>query len=304
MKRHSFEDYMLAVRSWSFPASVMPVIVTVCYMFWKQYEINWLVAVLCLGFMVLFHAAGNVWDDYFDNKKRGKTEETGVPALTLAACLMLVATALGILVCALAGWQLIWLGLAGILLALVYPWCKYHVLGDLNVFLTLGVLPVMGTTLAAGGWFDSQLFFVFDSWREAFAVILQEVLLFAVPLGLITVAIIHSDNTRDIAVDRIAGIHTLPTLVGHKASVVIYICEIIIPYIWIGVLSIIGILPMLTVFIFLTMPFACGLCYNMRKSLKLGTRRIKTLDAATARIQLFFSLALSLSMIISRFIAL
>lgn len=298
MRKHTIKEYLLAVRPWSFPASAMPVVVTVSYMVWMKYPINWLVAMLALATMVLFQAAGNVWDDYFDFKKKVDTKESyGVFTLTrgifepkefiwLALILMTLAAVCGIAVCALAGWQLLWFGLAGIVLTLVYPWCKYHVLGDLNIFITYAVLPISGILLALSNIFTNA-----------------EIILLAVPVGLITVGILHANNTRDAATDKAAGIHTLPIVMGAKASVAVYCCEIIIPYVWIGVVSIIGIFPLSTVVVFLTLPFACGLCYNMTKFLKLGARRIATLDAATARIQLFFSLALSLSFIVAHYLS-
>lgn len=298
MRKHTFKEYLLAVRPWSFPASAMPVVVTVFYMLWLNYSIHWLVALLALVTMVLFQAAGNVWDDYFDFKNKVDTKESyGVFTLTrgifepkefiwLAAILMVIAAVCGIVVCALADWRLLWFGLAGIVLTLFYPWCKYHVLGDLNIFITYAVLPVSGTMLALGGMFATV-----------------DALLLAVPVGLITVGILHANNTRDAATDKAAGIHTLPIVIGAKASVTVYCCEIIIPYVWIGVLSIIGIFPLSTVVVFLTLPFACGLCYNMTKFLKLGARRIATLDAATARIQLFFSLALSLGFFVAHYLS-
>ena len=40
MKKHSFKDWMIAVRPWSFPASAMPVVVTLAYLFWMKEDIN------------------------------------------------------------------------------------------------------------------------------------------------------------------------------------------------------------------------------------------------------------------------
>ena len=41
MKKHSLKDWMIAVRPWSFPASSMPVVVTLAYLYWMQQDINW-----------------------------------------------------------------------------------------------------------------------------------------------------------------------------------------------------------------------------------------------------------------------
>ena len=39
MSRHSFKEWIIAVRPWSFPASAMPIIVTLAYLFWTGAEI-------------------------------------------------------------------------------------------------------------------------------------------------------------------------------------------------------------------------------------------------------------------------
>ena len=41
MKKHSLKDWMIAVRPWSFPASSMPVVVTLAYLYWMRQDINW-----------------------------------------------------------------------------------------------------------------------------------------------------------------------------------------------------------------------------------------------------------------------
>ena len=69
MKKHSLKEWIIAVRPWSFPASVMPVAVTLAYLAWREVEIDWLCGVLAVLNIVLFHAAGNTWSDYFDYKK-------------------------------------------------------------------------------------------------------------------------------------------------------------------------------------------------------------------------------------------
>ena len=69
MKQHTFGEWMLAVRPWSFPASAMPIIVILTYLLWSGAEVNWLKGIWVLLTMIAFHAAGNTWSDYFDFKK-------------------------------------------------------------------------------------------------------------------------------------------------------------------------------------------------------------------------------------------
>ena len=60
MMKHSMKEWLIAVRPWSFPASAMPVLVTLMYLYWAGYEsLNWLAGVWALVNIVIFHAAGN-----------------------------------------------------------------------------------------------------------------------------------------------------------------------------------------------------------------------------------------------------
>ena len=83
MKKHSFKDWMIAVRPWSFPASAMPVVVTLAYLFWMKEDINWANGIWALLNIVVFHAAGNTWSDYFDYKQGVDMKDTfGAKTLT------------------------------------------------------------------------------------------------------------------------------------------------------------------------------------------------------------------------------
>ena len=76
MKKHSFKDWVIATRPWSFPASAMPVLITLGYMFWSGHQVNWVIGVLTILNVVLFHAAGNTWSDYKDYKSGVDREDT------------------------------------------------------------------------------------------------------------------------------------------------------------------------------------------------------------------------------------
>ena len=88
MKKHSLKDWMIAVRPWSFPASSMPVVVTLAYLYWMQQDINWVNGIWALLNIVVFHAAGNTWSDYFDYKHKVDARDTfGAKTLT-TGCLL------------------------------------------------------------------------------------------------------------------------------------------------------------------------------------------------------------------------
>jgi 1,4-dihydroxy-2-naphthoate octaprenyltransferase len=296
MKKHSFGEWMIAVRPWSFPASAMPVITSIAYLFWKGAEINWLLGLWALVNIVIFHAAGNTWSDYFDFKKKVDADDTfGAKTLTtgmftekeifcLSVTLTAIATAAGLALMALTGLPLLWIGLGGVLCTLLYPMLKYNALGDLVILMAYAFLPTIGTSFATTGAID---------WN---------ILLIALPVGLITDGILHSNNTRDTLTDRRAGIKTMAMGLGHKASAILYGFEVIFPYVWIGVLSIMGLMPITTTVIFLTLAVAIGCAKTMMHSLEGGSGVIADLDVRTANLQLMFSALLTVAFIVAKFI--
>lgn len=296
MKKHSFGEWMIAVRPWSFPASAMPVITSIAYLFWKGAEINWIFGLWALVNIVIFHAAGNTWSDYFDFKKKVDAEDTfGAKTLTtgmftekeifrLSLSLTVVATVAGLALMALTGLPLLWIGLGGVLCTLLYPMLKYNALGDLVILMAYAFLPTIGTSFVTTGAID---------WS---------VLLIALPVGLITDGILHSNNTRDTLTDRRAGIKTMAMGLGHKASAILYGFEVIFPYVWIGVLSIMGLMPITTIVIFLTLAVAIGCAKTMMHSLEGGSGVIADLDVRTANLQLMFSALLTVALIVAKFI--
>ena len=296
MKKHSFGEWMIAVRPWSFPASAMPVITSIAYLFWKGAEINWIFGLWALVNIVIFHAAGNTWSDYFDFRKKVDAEDTfGAKTLTtgmftekeifrLSLSLTAVATVAGLALMALTGLPLLWIGLGGVLCTLLYPMLKYNALGDLVILMAYAFLPTIGTSFVTTGAID---------WS---------VLLIALPVGLITDGILHSNNTRDTLTDRRAGIKTMAMGLGHKASAILYGFEVIFPYVWIGVLSIMGLMPITTIVIFLTLAVAIGCAKAMMHSLEGGSGVIADLDVRTANLQLMFSALLTVAFIVAKFI--
>jgi 1,4-dihydroxy-2-naphthoate octaprenyltransferase len=73
----------------------------------------------------------------------------------------------------------------------------------------------------------------------------------------------------------------------------------IFPYVWVGVISMIGILPVHTVAIFLTLVIAISNAKIMMHSVEGGIEMIADLDVKTANLQLFFSVLLAASLIIA-----
>ena len=296
MGKHTFGQWFIAVRPWSFPASAMPIIVTLAYLFWKGAQINWLLGLWALAGMVLFHCAGNTWSDYFDFRKKVDADDTfGAKTLTtgmfkpeeirnLAIGLLVVSVLCGLGLMAVTGTTLLWIGLAGVACTLLYPVLKFNALGDLDILLAFAFIPMLGTSYVVTGAIDWSVLWV------------------ALPVGLITDGILHSNNTRDMVTDRRAGITTMAMGMGLKASSWLFSFEMIFPYVWVAVLSMIGVRPVYTVAIFMTLPVAIGNARTMSKSVEAGVHLIADLDVKTANLQLFFSVLLTLSFVVAKFI--
>lgn len=297
MSKHSVKDWLIAVRPWSFPASVMPVAVTLGYLAWKEFQIDWLCGVWAVVNIVLFHAAGNTWSDFFDYKKGVDTNSTyGAKTLTsgmftpkeifnLSIGLLVVALIMGVVLMVLSSWQLIWFGLAGAVLTILYPKLKYLALGDIDIILTYAVLPTLGTCYVATGAVDYR------------------VLLLAVPLGLITDSILHANNTRDIETDKRANISTFAMKLGIKRSVYLYCMELVIPYLWIIGCTVLGYLPWWSLIVLVALKPAMDNINMANSRIKGNSEAFVILDQASAKLQLMFSVLLIISFIVSLVIA-
>ena len=292
-RKHSFKAWVLATRPWSFPASAMPVLVTLVYLGWCGYAIDWLAGVWALLNIVIFHAAANTWSDYFDYK-RGVDREDAIGGMSivsgefraveikrLAWCLLSVAVVAGVVLMLHVGLPVLYFGLAGCALILFYPWLKYHALGDLDIFFTYSVLPILGTSYVVTG----------DLRTESIWLML--------PIGLITVGILHVNNARDIEQDSRAGIKTFAMLIGKKASVYFYLAELMLPFVCILVAAICGAMPWWALVVVLALKPAIDNCRAMLKLPTEGMKALVGVDEKTAQLQLMFSLLLSVSLIVS-----
>ena len=297
MGKHSFEQWIFAVRPWSFPASAMPIIVTLAYLFWTDADMNWGYGIWTLINMVLFHVAGNVWSDYHDFRKSvDRDDTTGATTLTsgmfkpheirnLAIGVFVIAAAGGVGLVLLTGLPLLWIGLAGAALTLLYPVLKYNALGDVDILLTFAFLPTIGTSFVTTGAID---------WS---------VLLIALPVGLITDGILHSNNTRDMVPDRRAEIRTLAMGLGTKVSAVMYSFEVLFPFVWVAACVLMKAMPWSVLAALVAFPIALGCSRTMMKCPEEGASVILDLDQRTAKLQMAFSLLLTIALVVSKFVS-
>jgi 1,4-dihydroxy-2-naphthoate octaprenyltransferase len=159
----------------------------------------------------------NLANDYSDARRGADTEDRLGPVRVTAGGLMPprqvligtyvafgVAVAAGAYLIAVAGWELLLVGVASIAAGVLYtggprPY-GYEGLGELFVFLFFGVVAVVGSYFVQVERFE---------W-EAFAL--------SVPVGLLAAAILVVNNVRDVDTDRRAGKRTLAVKLGRTGA--------------------------------------------------------------------------------------
>lgn len=293
-RKPTFKDWLIATRPWSFTASALSVVVVLVYLEWLTGAVNWTNGVLAIIGIILFHAAGNTWSDYFDFRSGVDTVEGAISVDTLKGGLFrpeqIRNLSLGLLVPGIiiglwllftTGWTLLWIGLSGVICTLFYPHLKYRALGDLVIVLAYGLLPALGTSWVAVGEID---------WRVLWA---------ALPVALLVDSILHANNTRDAKTDRKADIRTMAMGMGVRASAILYILEQLFPFAWVVLLIPFGIFPWLSILVTFIMRFAINNARSMREFKETGdVGTIADLDQRSAQTQLLFAVVLSLSFVI------
>ena len=109
------------------------------------------------------------------------------------------------------------------------------------------------------------------------------------PVSLISAGILRAKNARDVQA---------PT----KCSSLMFSAEVALPLIFVGVCSIIGILPMHTIILFMTTPVVVALARTMKRGVREGAGPIVDLDTRTVNFLLTFSTLFTISMIVARFL--
>lgn len=297
MQRHSFKEWVVATRYWSFPVSAMPVVASFAYLFSRdQLPIEWnSLAIFLMSVLgvILLHAAGNLLSDWADFRSGVDNENAyAVPNLVFGRfeakeylCMSIILFVLGGLsglgVVLLSSPLVLLIGGIGVVLTILYSFLKYHALGDLDIFLIFGVLTVFGTTAAV--------------CRE----VLWDALVLSVPLGIITVSVLHANNTVDIESDRAAGIKTFAMLIGGKASSILYRIYMLLPFVCILLAVVLGWLHPLAL---LCLPALVLAWKNFKQAAQFpqkGIEAMKGLDQSTAKLQLAFSGLLSVGLLIA-----
>ncbi|HNT00433.1 MAG TPA: prenyltransferase, partial [Candidatus Saccharicenans sp.] len=212
-KTEWLKKWLIAGRPWSLPASVIPVIFgssLAATVGWVKLHIGLLL--LSLLAMIFLHMAANMLSDVVDWRRgldREMTPASGAIARGLltpgqvfrgSMVFFAIGSALGLILVYLCGKLVLYTGLLGIGLGVAYPWLKKEALGDVAVFIDFGLLGSFGGWVVQTGQF---------SWLPV---------IWAIPQGLLIVAILHANNWRDILTDREKKISTVANNLGGRGS--------------------------------------------------------------------------------------
>ncbi|RME72649.1 MAG: 1,4-dihydroxy-2-naphthoate polyprenyltransferase [Verrucomicrobia bacterium] len=209
-----------AARPKTLPAAVVPVLVGSA-LAWRVGNFAWLPAGLCLVFALLVQIGTNYANDYGDfvagadgPDRRGPRRAVAAGLITPAAMkrgvviTFAAAFLVGLSLIWWGGWVLLPIGIASLLFGWAYtagPWpLAYHGLGDIFVFVFFGLVAVGGTFYVMAGR------------------LVPEVVMAAVPVGLLATNLLVVNNCRDRETDARANKRTLVVRLGYGFGVVQY----------------------------------------------------------------------------------
>ncbi|XP_066297069.1 ubiA prenyltransferase domain-containing protein 1-like [Branchiostoma lanceolatum] len=235
-KKSVFAKYILALRPWSFSASLTPVLLGSALAYRTTGTIDpLLVLITCLA-VTSVHAAGNLVNTYYDfmkgidNKKsddRTLVDHILEPnsVVGLGATLYCIGCGCFVLLVHFSPLSMQHLallyfgGLSGSFLYTGGMGLKYVALGDVVILITFGPLAVL------------------FAYSVHVGKLTLSPLLYAIPLALNTEAILHSNNARDMETDKKAKVVTLAILLGQTGSYALYALLLFTPYILFAILA-------------------------------------------------------------------
>ena len=221
--------WFLAARPRTLPAAIAPVLVGSALAKQLNDRFSVLAFVATALGSLLIQIGTNLANDYSDARRGADTEERlgpvrvtagGLvpPKQVLKATWMTFALAffVGLYLVSISGWPLLVVGLVSILAGFLYtggprPY-GYEGLGEVFVFVFFGLVSVAGT-------FYVQTVTV--AW---------EAIVLAVPVGLLSAAILMVNNVRDMDTDRKAGKRTLAVRLGRERTRLMYAVTLLVAF--------------------------------------------------------------------------
>lgn len=294
-----FKKYIIATRPWSFTMSLISVSVGTLLAS-ETGTISWFWFFVTAFGIVLFHAAANVANDYFDTrysvdlpdsptvKYRPQPIISGMltsrQVLGQAVILFAATAVIGVIIAYTRSWYVIVIGAIGALTAFFYTAgpvkFKYRALGEVAVFLMWGPLMIEGA---------------YAVQRQTLSL---KALYIAIPFGMLVALVLFANNMRDIAYDSRQKVKTLSILMGIEKSFLLFAGLILAAYVYVFGMIILGVMSIWGLIIFLSVPKAWSLLKTFRQKIP------DMADALTAQFDTVFGLLLMLALFLDKMVVL
>jgi 1,4-dihydroxy-2-naphthoate octaprenyltransferase len=299
LSKNSVHVWYNAIRPFSYPASIVPVIVGTM-LAWQVGKIDVLLFFLVLIASVAIHMGTNLANEYLDYVQGVDKADSLGPAgvlikrelqpkqiLWASGVTFALGTVIGFYLAFRAGWFILLIGVASVLAAWFYTAkplaLGYSGLGEPEVFFFMGPIMVIG------------------SYYVQVKSLAWAPLLVSLPIGLLVMAILHVNNLRDVVQDDernrltwvVLAYRRFGAIRGKSFSIALYCTMIVGAYLIILVLAGFGVVPTLALLTVLTAPKGYGLIKFVSSSIE-G----KPLSAAvrgTARFHMLFGTTLALA---------
>lgn len=230
-----------AFRPWTLHGAVVPVLIG-GFIAFRYIEVDALAVIMLILTVIagcLLQSAANLLNTYGDFQKGTDTveNETRSPELVTGvlkpkdvkmmglACLALTCL-IGVAFIFYVGWKILIFGALAMVGAGLYTAVyKYHALGQVNVFVMMGVLMPLGTYFLLTGELD---------W---------EPVIIGLPNAFLITGVLGGNEMRDYYEDKEANVGTLMGHFSYETGMTIYRIECIIAFIILAVLLVIGYAP-------------------------------------------------------------
>ena len=286
MAKSSLGMWLAGARPRTLPAAIAPVLVATAL---AGDSFNPLTALLALIVSLSLQIGVNYANDYSDGIRGTDNDRIGPSRITAgglakpvqvksaAFISFSVAAVVGLGLAMTTSWWLIAVGAISIAAAWGYTGGKnpygYMGLGELFVFIFFGLVATVGSFYVQADEITGKS------------------ILAGVIVGSLACAILVINNVRDRAKDEVAGKLTLAVRLGDKRSRIIYTVLVIAPYLLTA-----GFGTPWTLLTLLTLPMTISILKALRSGIQ-GVDLIALLGR-TGKLQMLFSLALSLALII------
>ena len=272
-----FRFWFKNARPTSLPQSIMPALLAICLAFANEQFSWWLSCLAILG-VLCGHLGLNLFDDYFDYKKRksnyrdelahegmrariGKclyltSGDATLKSLLVAASLFCIAAlAAGGVILYFRGIFIFYIMLATAVIGMSYSApplrLSYYGMGELVIGTIFGPMNMIGTYYAACGSISSSIIFV------------------SIPVGLLVMNIIYVHSIMDYIPDKKIGKRTFAVLLNNKSAMLVVLAVILtIPFLIIAAGILTHNLPLIYAIAFFGLPMAWSLFYLMREFVK------------------------------------